>query len=152
MVSQVEKGKAMPSVATLYAIARELAVPLDGLIGANELSAPPPVVRAGARRATTLARGVTAQSLTDAPEPGITFMLITYAPGSRLSERLAERGTTYGVVTSGRLGITVGAATYELSKGDAVKFDSELSHRSFCIGDQAAEAIWIAVDSGRAAP
>jgi mannose-6-phosphate isomerase-like protein (cupin superfamily) len=154
----------MPSVATLYAIVRELELSLDGLLRPDDAPAPPPsgdepttpgsrgdspVQRAGARRSLILDTGATWELLAARQEPNIDFLYTTYPPGSASAE--ADRpsrhgGREYGIVQRGRLGVTVGDQTYELGEGDSIAFDATLPHRVFAIGGQAAEAIWFATD------
>jgi mannose-6-phosphate isomerase-like protein (cupin superfamily) len=62
---------------------------------------------------------------------------------------MRHHGHEYGVVLSGRLGATLGAAAYELGPGDAIASDSAVPHRFWTIGDEPATAVWIVV--GRAA-
>jgi transcriptional regulator with XRE-family HTH domain len=110
LISQIEHGKATPSVATLYAIVSELGVSLDELFfdqprGAaaesEQESARPigdpgedrfpsshwqapsegPVLRSGNRLSLTLATGVRWERLTASHDPGVEFLYCTYPVG-----------------------------------------------------------------------
>ena len=109
LISQIEHGKATPSVATLYAIVSELGVSLDELFfdqprgaaaAAAELRAPRadpgedrfpsshwqapsegPVLRSGNRLSLTLATGVRWERLTASHDPGVEFLYCTYPVG-----------------------------------------------------------------------
>jgi DNA-binding XRE family transcriptional regulator/quercetin dioxygenase-like cupin family protein len=111
LISQIETGRANPSVSTLYAIAAELDVSLDELLfddrrpgdagaasgrvggaaatgGAPAVAVPggimqpsPPVQRAATRHEIRLASGVVWDRLTTTSEPGIEFLHVTYEVG-----------------------------------------------------------------------
>ena len=110
LISQIEHGKATPSVATLYAIVSELGISLDELFFDNPRGAaaiaepeqPPthidpgnertpsshwkapsegPVLRAGNRLSLTLATGVRWERLTASHDPGVEFLYCTYPVG-----------------------------------------------------------------------
>ena len=109
LISQIEHGKATPSVATLYAIVSELGVSLDELFfdqprGAAAVSDPEParamdpgddrfpsshwqapsegpVLRSGNRLSLTLATGVRWERLTASHDPGVEFLYCTYPVG-----------------------------------------------------------------------
>jgi len=161
LISQIELGMTMPSVGTLYAIANELDLSLDGLVsgavaaprpvdghGAPALSAGgavSPVVRADERTVVRLASGVTWERLTPETEHGVDFLSVVYDVGGAScppDSLMRHPGKEYGNVLSGRLGVTVGFETYELGPGDAIAFESSMPHRLFCIGDEEVRAIW----------
>jgi transcriptional regulator with XRE-family HTH domain len=111
LISQIEHGKATPSVATLYAIVSELGVSLDELFfdqpgGAAAAATPAPeqaprmdpgnerlpsshwqapsegpVLRADNRLSLTLATGVRWERLTASHDPGVEFLYCTYPVG-----------------------------------------------------------------------
>ena len=115
LISQIETGRANPSVSTLYAIAAELDVSLDELLfndrrppevpvppaeavasptpiararrGAGLLSqtAPEPVQAAATRHQIRLASGVIWDRLTTTSEPGVEFLHVTYEVGGASS-------------------------------------------------------------------
>jgi transcriptional regulator with XRE-family HTH domain/mannose-6-phosphate isomerase-like protein (cupin superfamily) len=111
LISQIEHGKATPSVATLYAIVSELGISLDELFfdeprGAAAVAAAAPergarmdpgnertpsshwqapsegpVLRADNRLSLTLATGVRWERLTASHDPGVEFLYCTYPVG-----------------------------------------------------------------------
>ena len=109
LISQIEHGKATPSVATLYAIVSELGISLDELFfdaprgaAATPEPAPPrhadtgnerapsshwrapsegPVLRAANRLSLTMATGVRWERLTASHDPGVEFLYCTYPVG-----------------------------------------------------------------------
>lgn len=109
LISQIEHGKATPSVGTLYAIVSELGISFDELFfdgprGAAERPDEPaerhadsgnqrtpsshwqapsegPVLRAGNRLTLTLATGVRWERLTASHDPGVEFLYCIYPVG-----------------------------------------------------------------------
>jgi transcriptional regulator with XRE-family HTH domain/mannose-6-phosphate isomerase-like protein (cupin superfamily) len=109
LISQIEHGKATPSVATLYKIVSELGISLDELFfdtprGAAAVPPPAPdqhadsgnertpsshwrapsegpVLRGGNRLSLTLATGVRWERLTASHDPGVEFLYCTYPVG-----------------------------------------------------------------------
>ncbi len=168
LISQIETGRANPSVSTLYAIAAELDVSLDELLfndrRAPEPAAPvragvptgtmtsaPPVQRAADRHSIRLASGVNWDRLTTLSEPGIEFLHVTYEVGGASSPPDAFQrhpGHEWGYVLSGRLQVRIGFDEYVLEPGDAISINSSIPHRLATIGDEPVEAIWFVL--GRA--
>jgi transcriptional regulator with XRE-family HTH domain len=126
LISQIERGRARPSVSTLFAIASELDASLDELLFNDERSGstaeapsgrvarPSPVQEATARHHIRLASGVTWERLTTTSEPGVEFLFV----------------------------VTIGFDRYVLQPGDAVSLDSSVPHRLANIGDTPVHAIW----------
>lgn len=155
LISQIERDRVMPSVATLYAIASELGISMDDLI--HDGSSPPRqsatrrslVQRHDTRSAISLAGGVTWQQLAPSADDEVEFLHVTYEPGASSAPEdslIRHGGREYGIVTSGVLGVRVGFEDFELSPGDSIVFDSRLPHRLWTIGDEPANAIWFVVN------
>jgi transcriptional regulator with XRE-family HTH domain len=156
LISQVELGRASPSVGTLYAIVSALGLSLDTLFGGGAASrtaeqgpsARTPVVRPANRRAIQLDSGVTWELLTPEVHDELEFMFVTYPVGGAScppDNLMRHGGHEYGYVIGGELGVTVGFETYSLRAGDAISFGSMQPHRLFTIGDQPATAVWFLV-------
>jgi transcriptional regulator with XRE-family HTH domain len=164
LISQVETGRARPSVNTLYAIATELGLSLDELLfleprpaptpvadrrgpGSQELVLPGiPVQRAASRQAIRLASGVVWERLTTASLGGMDFLYVTYEVGgaSSAGEALHRHpGQELGFIIRGRLEVRVGAEVHVLEAGDAIAFDSAIPHRLLNIGDEPVHAVWL---------
>jgi transcriptional regulator with XRE-family HTH domain len=170
MISQIELGRVMPSVRTLYAMTTVLGLSFDDLFS-NERSShsgtdtapsdprpdeavargggqPALVQRSGSRKTMTLASGVRWEMLTSAPDPEVEFQESIYevdgesAPAEGL---MRHGGHEYGLVLRGLLGITVGWETYELSPGDSISFDSSTPHRLFNLASIPTVAVWVVV-------
>lgn len=171
LVSQIETGKARPSVKTLYAVVTELGISLDELLapsGTITAPIPPPtqvsaalllgiaeeagngrselLQTASARRAIELESGVRWERLTTTDDPEIDFLYAIYAVGGASSptgKLIRHSGREYGVVLSGRLGVTVAFEEFTLGPGDSISFDSTTPHRLHNDGDEEVHAIWV---------
>jgi transcriptional regulator with XRE-family HTH domain len=179
LVSQVETGRARPSVRTLYAIASELRISLDELLfpdAAQEpilpgeaeppsdtetLSAWPelrlpdrPVQRSDDRKVIRLASGVVWERLTTASIPNVDFLQVTYeVGGASCPEHEFQRhaGQEWGYVLSGTLGVTIGFDDEVLGPGDAIAFDSTTPHRLYNAGTEPVLGIWFVLGRRSAA-
>jgi transcriptional regulator with XRE-family HTH domain len=166
LISQIETGRARPSVNTLYAIASELGVSLDELLfndaaraaraarGAADAGpqvVPPapaavaPVQRADDRAAIRLASGVVWERLTTESVSGIDFLYVTYEVGGASSpehEFQRHGGHEWGYVLSGTLGVTIGFEDHVLGPGDSISIDSTVPHRLYNRGTVPVHGIW----------
>lgn len=168
LISQVETGRAKPSVSTLYAIANELDVSLDELLfndagraGRGVADAPlrvvdseavpaprptaSPVQRADDRKVIRLASGVTWERLTTESVAGIDFLYVIYEVGGASSpehEFQRHGGHEWGFVLSGKLGVTIGFEDHELGPGDSISIDSTVPHRLSNRGTVPVHGIW----------
>ena len=159
MISQIETGRASPSVSTLYAIADELDVSLDELLfndrrpappaddelGARQAAAEQALQRADSRKQIRLASGVVWERLTPLSEPDTEFLYVTYEVGGASSgehEFQRHPGHEWGLVIEGRLEVRIGFEEYVLGPGDSISFDSTRPHRLANVGDVPVHAVW----------
>jgi transcriptional regulator with XRE-family HTH domain len=178
LISQVETGRARPSVNTLYAIASELGLSLDELLflesrpaaerpadareggieggaesGSRDLELPQvPVQRAATRQAIRLASGVVWERLTTASLGSMDFLFVTYEVGGASSSADAlhrHPGQELGFIISGRLEVRVGSEVHTLEPGDAIAFDSTTPHRLLNVGDEPVHAVWLGIGRRR---
>jgi transcriptional regulator with XRE-family HTH domain len=164
LISQIETGRAQPSVSTLYSITSELNVSLDDLLFNDEHRASSngrraqldavrplaalssgPVQREGNRKEIRLGSGVVWDRLTTESIPGMDFLYVTYEVGGASSpDRQFQRhgGHEWGYVISGRLTVTIGFDQYDLGPGDAISIDSTMPHRMHNRGTEPVHGIW----------
>jgi transcriptional regulator with XRE-family HTH domain len=163
LISQVETGRAKPSVNTLYALASELGISLDTLLfmdtqppavpdpadasnGAMDVVLPhDPVQRATSRSTIRLGSGVVWERLTSESIKNVDFLHVTYEVGGESSPSDAfqrHTGQEWGYVLTGVLTVRIGFDEYLLQPGDAISFDSATPHRLFNAGDVPATAVW----------
>jgi transcriptional regulator with XRE-family HTH domain len=166
LISQVETGRAKPSVNTLYALASELGISLDVLLFMDTQPPTPvdgrhavadrldavlphdPVQRADSRSAIRLGSGVVWDRLTTESIRNVDFLHVTYEVGGASSpEDQFQRhsGQEYGYVLSGTLTVRIGFDDYVLGPGDAISFDSGTPHRMVNVGEETARAVWFVI-------
>ena len=171
LISQVETGRAKPSVNTLYALASELGISLDTLLFMD--TEPPaaaddagtsveplaavvphdPVQRAASRSTIRLGSGVVWERLTTESIRNVDFLHVTYEVGGESSPADAfqrHTGQEWGYVLSGTLTVRIGFEEFLLQPGDAISFDSATPHRLFNAGDVPARAVWFVIGRGSA--
>lgn len=168
-VSQVELGKANPSVGTLYALVTVLGTSLDDLFdgapgsgepveGQPDGDAPPPTtappaswprvevpVQPADGRPRIEMSGVAWERLTHDDDPYVDFLHVEYAPGSAscpVDDMVRHGGREYGHVVTGRLDVQVGFETHRLGPGDSIHFDSTTPHRLSNPYDEPCTAVW----------
>jgi len=155
-ISQIETGRARPSVATLFAIVTELGMSLDALFDhdvgaggrgrAEGLSRV--IVRDSEREALDLSTGVRWERLTADADPDVDFLYVTYDVGGASSppgQLMRHAGREYGLILSGRLEVTLGFETRELGPGDSISFDSTSPHRLANTGDEPVQSVWVVI-------
>jgi transcriptional regulator with XRE-family HTH domain len=168
LVSQIENGRANPSVATLYAIVSALDISLDELFADSEPNHGTPattndwrdaeerieqgmVLRRDRRPSVSLAGGVHWERLTPVADAEVDFLYVTYDVGGSScppDALMRHNGREYGLVLAGRLGAQVGFHKYELEPGDSIILPSTTPHRFWTIGDEPTTVVWTVV--GRA--
>ena len=162
LVSQIERGRVMPSVGTLYSIANELGLVVDDLFtgaqprrtasGKTEMTAADvvnPVLKTAQRKTIKLADGVRWERLTPTPDKDVEFLVVVYDVGAESCPKdalIRHGGKEYAYVLSGRLGIKIGFEEFELATGDSIAFDAQMPHRLWTIGKEPAEAIWVVLN------
>jgi transcriptional regulator with XRE-family HTH domain len=173
-LSQIERGRSMPSLTTLHAITTELGLSVDELIGAPGATTdtqsrsrrrpaeapaaepgareqrPNPVQRRDERKTLDLDSGVRWERLTPGSDPDLELLYVVYEVGGSSSKtRTFERhmGREFGFVLSGKLRVALGfEELYELGAGDSIAFDSTEPHFIENAGDEPVTAVWLTVD------
>jgi transcriptional regulator with XRE-family HTH domain len=156
LVSQIERGRVMPSVGTLYAITNQLDLVVDDLFrdagapraerAAPSRDAQNPLQRPHDRKTIRLAEGVRWERLTPRPDPEVEFLYVIYEVGAESCDQeslIRHGGKEYAYIMNGRLGLRIGFEEFELGPGDSITFDAQMPHRLWTIGRKRAEAIWV---------
>lgn len=149
-LSQVELGRAMPSMGTLWTIVSELDLSFDALLGTVTPGAPAPAPvgeLAEAERITTVGipglqragtspdirvGGVRWERLTPGDDPLVEFVRVTYTSGSESSpadNMMRHTGIEYMHVVSGQMDVQVGFDRDTVQQGDSLTFDAAVPHR-----------------------
>ena len=177
LISQIERGQSRPSVATLYAIAQALGVPMDAFRDGHaaqpsrDAAAPEPrgaalrlvastgrrgdgrlVVRRAARDTIDIDGGVRWERLTPTQLDDLEFMELVYAPGAESNAALYRHpGMEMVLVLQGRLTIFVGFESHELDEGDSICFPSTFPHRYVNPTEETTRAVTVIVPDGATA-
>jgi transcriptional regulator with XRE-family HTH domain len=159
LISQVENGKVLPSLATLFKLTNELGTRVNTMIfGENRApahvaepeSARMPVaarrvVKRGEGERIVLNSGVNWERLTPTADMEADFLHVVYEPGGSSCEGqefMRHNGREYGHILSGTLKVTIGFEEHLLRQGDSISFDSTLPHRLETVGEKPVHAIW----------
>ena len=154
-LSQIETGKAQPSVSKLFDIVNRLGVSVDGLLAGHD-GGPQVVVgrgqegffslqRADDHETLELESGVLWRRLTAGSYPGVEFLHVEYRPGACSSADgtfMRHAGQELGYLLSGRLRVDVGFDSHELGPGDSISFPATTPHRLRNDGPEPARAVW----------
>ncbi len=144
-LSQIERDKANPSVATLKTIARVFGVSLGTFFEEKDSGRDQPpqpaetlakVVRADQRKLLIYpGSGIRNELLSPDLQRAIQLMWIVMPPGTDTGDFLVHEGEECGIVLQGTVEIWVGDERYILSTGDAIYHPSSVPHRSRNIGE-----------------
>lgn len=173
-MSQVELGRAAPSIGTLYTIVSELGLSLDTLMSGEHPAADtsggahngvvkelaglsvynpssssvlPGVQRAGDRPEINMG-GVRWERLTERADPLVEFLRVTYGPGSESCAEdalMRHPGWEYIHILAGQLNVQVAFDSDVLGPGDSMNFDSNVPHRLSNTTGEDCIAIWAVV-------
>jgi len=145
-LSQVETGKASPSLSTLKNISDTLSTTVGSLIGEGQKVSDNPVVKSSERKyLQEVGKGVNIYLLTSQDgnkqmEP-LLFKLNEKATSGSASYR--HFGQEFVLVLKGAIEITLNDTVYFLKKGDSIYFNSSVPHSFRNIGKEEAEAVWV---------
>jgi len=171
LLSQIETGKARPSVTTLYALVGELGLSLDQLVASDSSDseavvstidrslddlaalrngdAVQPVTHPESRSVLELESGVVWEQLARYGSTATDAILVTYPPGSSSSSsgRLSQHiGYEIAYLISGSLQLQLEFDTHTVSAGDSIAFDSSRPHVYRNITDEPARGVWFVID------
>jgi transcriptional regulator with XRE-family HTH domain len=149
-LSQIETGKAHPSVGKLFDIVNLLNVSVDGLLAGQAVVTRnghgfSSLQRAGEHETLELESGVRWRRLTAGSYPGVEFLQVEYQPGGSSTGDgtfMRHAGQEFGYVLAGRLTIHVGFEAHELGPGDSISFPATTPHRLGNDGTEPAVAVW----------
>jgi transcriptional regulator with XRE-family HTH domain len=143
-LSQIERDKANPSVATLKTIAQVFGVSLGSFFEEEDSSSDRPqpaetlakVVRANQRKLLIYpGSGIRNELLSPDLQRTIQLMWIVMPPGTDTGNFLVHEGEECGIVLQGTVEIWVGDERHILNAGDAIYHPSSVPHRSRNIGE-----------------
>ncbi|MFL5846897.1 MAG: helix-turn-helix domain-containing protein [Solirubrobacteraceae bacterium] len=141
-LSQVETGKASPSIATLIRMARSLDENVAALFEPRSSSH---LIRAGDRpRLVHPQRKWTEQLLSPRDFRHLQVIISTVSPGASSGEEAFgyEAAETCALVQSGKVSFWLESERFDLEVGDCLAFDSRQPHRVENVGKVPAEILW----------
>ena len=143
-LSQVERGRASASIASLRRIAGALGVSVADLF---EPDGPPrPRVLRRAER-PSLAFGILGRKflLTPRPLQHLEVFVGELDPGGSTGAEPYAHGDSEElfVVISGHVQLELGGESHELGPGDSIDYRSSIAHRAANVGEERAEVMWI---------
>jgi transcriptional regulator with XRE-family HTH domain len=152
-LSQVETSFALPSLTSLFSIARELDTTPELLL-AGPASAEIVLTRAGEGQryaVTDSARSAQRRQLTGLGEP-ISVAEYVVEPGTDLGEFYSSRGREFIYVVAGRLCVDITDAngsidSYELTAGDSFIYPTSVQHRWRHQGRRTTRFVHVVTDS-----
>lgn len=147
LISQIEKGKAYPSIVTLKKIAEALQTTVGELIGENENQIKHPLLRSDERRlAKKNKNGASSYLLSyHFPSKQIEPYLIQFGKNSDSREIMTSNfpGQEFCFVLKGSFEVSFEDHMYHINEGDGFYFNSNKSHLFKNISNDKAEILWI---------
>ena len=144
-LSQVERGRANASIASLKRIAAALGVNVADLFEPNGSTARPRVLRRDVR--PNLAFGTLGRKFMLTPRPLEHLQVIVgeLDAGGSTGDEPYTHGDTEEllVVLEGVVSLQLGAEVFELERGDSIDYRSSMPHRLVNVGPDTAEVMWI---------
>ena len=154
-ISEIERGRTSPTVGALLRIARALGKSATYFVEEDELPTVS-VVRRHERPHRTISEGGRGVADVDFLTKGIPAGRLRVVQLQGISDGQVEgpvhQGEEILLVTSGRVRVTVGSESYELTDGDCIQFKGSVPHRFESIGDAVPQAFWITASEGLLSP
>ncbi len=143
LISQIERNMVIPSVASLWKIAKSLDVSIGYFFEEEGEKENPIVKRNQRKRIKTENTNATYELLAPDLDRKIEFLYITIEPGeSTNSDLIKHEGEECGIVIKGRLMVKTADGEYVLDEGDSIYLNSTIPHRYVNIGDSDCISIW----------
>ena len=147
LISQIEKGKAYPSIVTLKKIANALKTTVGELIGEHENLSQKPLLKSNERRFVKKNRNGTTLHMLSYHDPSkqIEPYLIHYTKDSTSKGIMTSKfpGQEFCFVLKGQFEVVVNKKQYLLNKDDGFYFNSKLPHLFKNTSNKEAEMLWI---------
>lgn len=147
LISQIESGKAYPSIVTLKNIAEALQTTVGELIGENENFVQHPLLKSRERRFAKKNQNGTSSYLLSyhIPSKRIEPYIIQFKKDSDSTEIMTSSfpGQEFCFVLKGSFQATVNQKNYTLKEGDSFYFHSSRPHLFKNTSGEKAELLWI---------
>jgi transcriptional regulator with XRE-family HTH domain len=145
LISQLECGKANPSLSVLSLIANCLEVSVGSLVDGSEIRSDKSPVLHKPDRKTLITKGnARHQLLSQHCDLNCEFIFNEWAPGTAAgSGEVRHEGVECGLLLQGRLKVILGQKSYVLKVGDSITFSSTTPHKIFNPGPEVAVTVWV---------
>jgi transcriptional regulator with XRE-family HTH domain len=145
-LSQIENGKAVPSIGCLTTLSGALDVPIAWFF-VDET--PAPVVVRRAERAVTETGVMRMERIDAGSARDISIVEVVIPPGGHPGQH-AHAGDEHHVVLSGRFRMTQGDHVVEAGPGDYVRWDGTIPHDAEVISDEDGRLLIVSLRRDRA--
>lgn len=144
-LSQVERGVASPSIASLQRIAQALGVTVADLFEADGARSQPRVIRRNRRPSLALGTRGRKFLLTPRPLENLEVFIGELEPGGATAESPYMHGDSEElvVVLAGEVELQLEDRIFTLEAGDSIDYRSSTPHRVVNVGDGIAEVMWV---------
>ena len=144
-LSQVERGRANASIASLKRIAGALGVTVADLFEPNGYRSRPRVMRRESRPALTFGTLGQKYMLTPRPLEHLQVIVGEFEAGGSTGDEPYTHGDSEEllVVLRGTVHLQLGTEVFELGNGDSIDYRSSTPHRLTNAGEGTAEVMWI---------
>lgn len=145
-LSQIEKGKAFPSIVNLKRIADNLHTTVGELIGENETLIKNPIVKSNEKKFVKdngVGLSVYLLSHHDQNKQMETYYLVFNENGKADDIMSRHPGQAFCYLIEGNIEFILDNKMYKLSKGDSLYFNSNIPHEVRNTADKKSEMIWI---------
>ena len=142
LISKIERGSAMPSLAMLHRLAMALDTNISSLMS-EDGPAVGPVLRMG-ERPVIKTGGISLERLVLPTRGGLLQANIHFvAPGTASDGQIEHVGEEVGYVLEGTLELRLGEEHYTIGPGDSFTFSSSLPHGYSNVGKDVARVLWV---------
>jgi transcriptional regulator with XRE-family HTH domain len=143
LLSQIEHGKASPSLGTLKAIADVFNVPIGILFEMNSRPSPSPLIKKNTFK-KIMTEGNVMHSLLSPGFDDLEFFINEFPPEATTGEiPYSHDGIECGYLLKGTLFIELDGIEYKMEEGDSVVFESYRPHKVTNRSNTSATAIWV---------
>lgn len=142
LISQMERDITVPSVTSLWEVAKALDVPMNYFF--DEYDKDTLIVRKNERKKIMLPKSnITYELLSPNLNRKMEFLLIELEPGMCSSaDQISHEGEECGYMIQGSMEIKWGSKVFILHEGDSIYYDSTIPHRFINISDITAISVW----------
>jgi transcriptional regulator with XRE-family HTH domain len=147
LISRMENGLTMPSIATLQVMADAMEVSI-GYFFMDEEQKRYVISRRGNRRIVVSKKGYVVELLAEGMENQFMEPAITTLTGTGM-QTAVHAGQEFLYVLEGKIKLSLGRKTFTLNKDDVAYFDGELPHKGVNLGKKAARTLNVHLVPGR---